>query len=654
LNEENISMLQRFASDALKDTRFSVSARDFDPKNPWASATKKSFWQEYWTLWSYDFYGMPYYMDAGFQELPAPLELLEKIYTMYEFSGDPRWLGDEFMAFGKQIHEKFIPRYDFNGNGVVDNRGSGILPTLWEFEGASHIEGDELEFKLNDDGVTGSLTIKKEYFARIGVQDMGLKVRFKNGKDDYLTVRVNNLVKADGTQPILSRDYVFTENTEKAQDVKVSFNVPDGVTFKTLTDGADVLVAGTDYTLEGNTVTIKGDYIENLQNTKAQRYKSSFGFTFSNGKTARMVVESNDRGYAKDILSRKMVTLDWNKLEDIHLKLNFADTPEENRDIYRIENGMNRVAEAGDTLGVQYQATLAYEGMLRAKANLVSAAEKKTLLAEADVYKKKAANLLKTFRTKWYNPKTKTYARAYDAYGNPIYGWGHENSFFMPMKELLEPGEKADAYLQFIHDHSENLNEEAKTYLPEAFYNYGQVEKGWYWMQTGLERFTSDRTPEQQIKTYPEIAFTNVSNTVTYMMGYYPRLQSQMVETLSRLPKSIGFLEVKNLPVGQSVMSTDDYKRKIEKMVNLRHDGQYTSTLTNQKSSKGAIKWKAQFLGKHASLKVGSKKVKATQTTVNGVDISYVVVDVAPGKTVVVSTGKVTEKTPDDWPKKKH
>jgi hypothetical protein len=303
---------------------------------------------------------------------------------------------------------------------------------------------------------------------------------------------------------------------------------------------------------------------------------------------------------------------------------------------------------------VQYQATLAYEGMLRAKANLVSAAEKKTLLAEADVYKKKAANLLKTFRTKWYNPKTKTYARAYDAYGNPIYGWGHENSFFMPMKELLEPGEKADAYLQFIHDHSENLNEEAKTYLPEAFYNYGQVEKGWYWMQTGLERFTSDRTPEQQIKTYPEIAFTNVSNTVTYMMGYYPRLQSQMVETLSRLPKSIGFLEVKNLPVGQSVMRTDDYKRKIEKMVNLRHDGQYTSTLTNQKSSKGAIKWKAQFLGKHASLKVGSKKVKATQTTVNGVDISYVVVDVAPGKTVVVSTGKVTEKTPDDWPKKKH
>lgn len=290
---------------------------------------------------------------------------------------------------------------------------------------------------------------------------------------------------------------------------------------------------------------------------------------------------------------------------------------------------------------------------VRAKAKLVDKSQRADLLAEADIYQKKAADLLKKFRTEWYNPEKKTYARAYDAYGNPIYGWGHENSFFMPMKELLEPGEKADSYLQFIHDNSENLNEEAKTYLPEAFYNYGKNDKGWYWMQTGLERFTSDRPHEKQITTYPEIAFTNVSNTITYMMGYEPKLQDNTIETLSRLPRSIGFVEVKNLPVGQSVMSTEDYIRKIDKMVHLRHDGQYTSTLANSKQSNGSIKWKAKFEGKHGKLKVGSKVVKAEHMNVNGVTVSYVTVDVAPGKTVKVTTGKETEKEPDDWPKKK-
>ncbi len=653
LNEENISMLHRFAYDALQPKRVSVNVRGFDPLDPWASAQKKTFWQEYWTLWSYDFYGKPHYMGAGFQELPAPLECLEKIYTMYEYTGDERWLSDEFMAFGKQIHEKFIPRYDFDGNGNVDNRGSGILPTLWEFEGASHLGPEELNFKLNEDGVTGSLTISKAYFKRIGVQDLALQVRFKNGGEDYLTVRVNNLVRSDGSKPILSRDYVFTENTEEARDIPVTFTVPAGVTLQSVKDGAAALVAGTDYLVEGNTVTLKGAYISKQQKTKSRRYKMSFGFHFSNGQSPRVVVESNDRGHAKDILAQKEVTLDWANLEDIHLKFNLAETSEQRREIYRIQNNMNRVAEAGDTLGVQYQATLSYEGMLRAKAKLVGAEQKAALLEEADVYQKKAATLLKNFREQWYNPRTKTYARAYDAYGNAIYGWGHENSFFMPMKELLEPGEKANAYLQFIHDHSEDLNEEAKTYLPEAFYNYGQVEKGWYWMQAGLDRFTSNRSHEQQIRTYPEIAFTNVSNTITYMMGYDPKLNENTIETLSMLPKSIGFVEVKNIPLGQSIMSTEDYQRDIEKMVNLRHDGQYQSSFTNSEKSKGAITWRAEFLGKYASLKVNGVDKKATVTSENGVEYSYVKVDVAPGQTVVVTTGQVTEKSADDWPKKR-
>ena len=56
-------------------------------------------------------------------------------------------------------------------------------------------------------------------------------------------------------------------------------------------------------------------------------------------------------------------------------------------------------------------------------------------------------------------------------------GWGHENSFFMPMKELLEPSEKADAYLPFIHDNSEGLNEEAKPICRRFSIIMGRMKK---------------------------------------------------------------------------------------------------------------------------------------------------------------------------------
>lgn len=652
LNEENFDMLQRFAFDALQDKRVQISDPNIDPLDPWATAQTKSFWQEYWTLWSYNFYGAPYYMDAGFQELPAPLELLEKIYTMYEQTGDPRWLNDTFMDYGKQLHEQFASRYDFNGNGIVDNRGNeGILPTLWEFEGASHIAEDELTFTLEADEQTGQLIIKKEYFARLGVQDMGLKVRFRNGKDDYLSVRINNLTDANNDAPVLNHDYFFFENTQTVPDIPLTFTVADGVSLQGVTDGDTLLTQSVDYTVVGNVVTLKSGYMDNLLRTQSYRYKFSFGFAFSDGNTERMVVEAGSRTYAKDILSLKTIDLDWNNLTDVVLDLDFSDTPVDNRDLYRIENSMNRVVEAGDTLGVQYQATLAYEKMLRAKADLVVDQQiVDQLITDADIYQAKAAQLLSRFQQDWYDDNTATYARAFDGYGNAIFGWGHENSFFMPMKDLLEPGQKANDYLQFIHDNSENLNEEAKTYLPEAFFNYGQNDRGWYWMQTGLERFFSDRTSEQQAKTYPEIAFTNVSNLITHMMGYQPKVHQGKIETLSRLPATMEFVQVDNLPVGQSIMDVNDYNRNIDDMVSLRHQNSHTSTLTNSATSSQPLIWKAQFTGSFDTLYVDETPITASRTSINGIALSYVELNIDAGQTITVSTNDGTVIPPVEPP----
>ncbi|WP_394201033.1 NPCBM/NEW2 domain-containing protein [Shewanella waksmanii] len=639
LNEENFDMLHRFAFDALQSKRVQISDPNLDPLDPWASATPKSFWQEYWTLWSYNFYGAPYYMDAGFQELPAPLELLEKVYLMYEQTGDSRWLSDTFIDYGRQLHQQFAKRYDFNGNGIVDNRGNeGILPTLWEFEGASHIADDELIFNLSNDEQSGTLTIKQEYFARLGVQDMGLKVRFKNGKDDYLSVRINNLTNQQGQTPRLSHDYQFIENTQTVPDISVQLNIDETTTLSEVFDGETALTLGSDYTISGNTVIIKSTYLDAILRSQSYRYKFSFGFDFSDGISQRMVVEAGSRTHASDILDVSDITLDWHNLADVTLNLDFSQTPTENRQLYRVENAMNRVVEAGDTLGVQYQATLAFEKMLSAKAALTEpGATQDALQAEAERYQQQAAALLQDFRQRWYDDSKQTYARAFDGYGNAIFGWGHENSFFMPMKELLQPGTKADAYLQFIHDNSENLNEEAKTYLAEAFFNYGQNDRGWYWMQTGLERFYSNRTDEQMIKTYPEIAFTNVSNLITHMMGYQPKVHLGRIDTLSRLPESMEFVQVEQLPYGQQAMDINDYTRTIDNHISLKHQGEHSSTLSISNSNQPLL-WRAQFNGAHPTLYIDGQAVPANTHTINGVEISYVELTVFSGQPYTVAT----------------
>ncbi|MDP5210919.1 X2-like carbohydrate binding domain-containing protein [Microbulbifer sp. 2205BS26-8] len=634
LNEENHKMLSQFALDALKDTRIDINA--VDPADPEATARNKSYWTKYWTLWSYNFYGFPYYMDSGFQELPAPYELLEKIYTMYEYTGDPRWVSDVFVNYGRTLHNEFSDIYDFNGNGIADNRShEGILPTLWEFEGDSHLTKDDMVYNMNTAPYT--LTIKKEYFNKLGVQDVSLKIRFRNGKDNFVHVKINNLLRADGTAPLLDHDYLRINTRDPIANQTIKLNLPAGVTLQSITDGKLPLIDEKDYTVSNNEVTLKANYFKDIKNNKSNRIKSSFEFKFSNGTENRLVIDMTDVRYPS-YFDQHEFTLDWNNLQDVVIRVDLSGTGG-NHELYRIENSMRRVAEAGDTLGVQYQSLLAMEGILRARANL-DPNQASALNAEADTYKTRAATTLNLFRSQWYNDNLKTYARAFDGHGNAIYGWGHENSYFMPLKELLEPGKKADDYLQFIHEKvlTRGLNEEAITYLPEVFYNYGKNEEAWHWMQRNLSRFYSNQSEEQKQRTYPEIAFTNVSNIISYMMGYKPKVYKNTIETLSRLPLELDYVQVNNLPVGQSIMDVTDYNRTIDNLVNLRHQGTHTSTLTNQQNSTQTLTWKAQFEGSHKTLYINGAARTASAASINGVPISYVEVKVPAGKSKTITT----------------
>jgi len=384
LDDENFNMLQLFAKGANNNTR-----------------------NQYWTKWSYNFYGEPYYMDADFQELPAPFELLEKIYRQYLWTGDDRWINDpEILLFADNLHsdDAFMGLHDVNNNGVADGGGDmSILPTLWEFE----------------------------------------------------------------------------------------------------------------------------------------------------------------------------------------------------------ERGM--IVEAGDTYGVQYQSLLAYAGMLNARGETTKAQE----------FHDKAIALRQHFEANWYSEEDQIYIRAFDKFGDPRTNWGHENSFFMPMKLLTDNGPRTDRYLDFIHYNAfvDPLNEEAQTYLADAFYKHGENAMGWHWTKKVLEHNT----------TYPEIFFLNISNVITGMMGVEPDAPNNKISTISRLTHEVPWVQVDNIPIGSNKVS-------------VRHDG--TNQTTFENTSGSTMTWEASFYGQVDSVEVNGQSMQATVSELNGKTISYVSLSVQPGETKIVKANK--------------
>jgi hypothetical protein len=643
LNDENYNMLHKFAEDALKYKGIDIQSIDYTHKK--VKFYEKSFWQKHWPFWSYNFYGFPYHVDAGYMELTAPFEILEIAYSMYEQSGDKRWISDLFLNYGRMLHSKFMEVYDFNGNGVADNRAkNGISSSLWEFEKSNEIPSKYVY--LDKTRKPYKLVIKKKYFQEQAAQDLRLKIVFQK-IDNYLTVRINNLVDSDYQEPYLNHNYIYLNSRDKFSDLEIVINSDKANRLESVFDGSQKLDLNKDYVVKNtNTVILKASYLESIKKNKSPDIKSVFIFKFSDNTEGQVIVEMSAVDSASAI-NKRNVTLDWNNLVDVVLEVKLDDKSGKFNLIQ--SNTAARAIESGDTLGVQYQSLLSMRNMLKAKAKL-QPENADTLNEEALLYDSKATSLLKHFRNDWYSDEYETYARAFDGLNKPVFGWGHENSFFMATKEILEPGKRANAYLTFIHEMSEGLNKESITYLPEAFYRYGQNERAWYWLQKSLKPFTEE---DEKIKnTYPELAFTNISNVVDYMMGYKADVPNNTVETFSRLPKDLDFVEASNLPVGQEPNNII-YSRKIANLVKIKHFGTHTSVFENihrsiyslngKKDGKKYLVWKAKFIGYHPFIYVDNEKYTAITDIVNGVEFSYVNVKVFKGRTRVATTIKPLE-----------
>ncbi|AXE75694.1 hypothetical protein [Streptomyces atratus] len=283
------------------------------------------------------------------------------------------------------------------------------------------------------------------------------------------------------------------------------------------------------------------------------------------------------------------------------------------------EVGEEHLAESGDSIGSQYQA-------YRAMSDLAAAKGDKTLSKK---FQQKADSLKAYFNDTWSGSGSGAdMVRGYTTDGKALTGWGKENSWFMPMKQIMNPGARADAYLDYVDEQASGSgkpsNIEAISYLPDTFFAYEHNDTAWKWMQYVYDKRNDQHPVSKQGPNgdYPEVSYTLLSQTVEGLMGVQPNAPGRALSTQSRMPAGMGWLQIKDIRIGGNTFT-------------LRHDGATQSTLTNASGS-ARYKWEARFPGSHSTIKVNGVPQAVRTKTVNGKTCTYAKVSVAPGQKVTV------------------
>ncbi|SFX78937.1 hypothetical protein [Streptomyces atratus] len=283
------------------------------------------------------------------------------------------------------------------------------------------------------------------------------------------------------------------------------------------------------------------------------------------------------------------------------------------------EVGEEHLAESGDSIGSQYQA-------YRAMSDLAAAKGDKTLSKE---FQQRADSLKAYFNDTWSGSGSGAdMVRGYTTDGKALTGWGKENSWFMPMKQIMNPGARADAYLDYVDEQASGSgkpsNIEAISYLPDTFFAYEHNDTAWKWMQYVYDKRNDQHPVSKQGPNgdYPEVSYTLLSQTVEGLMGVQPNAPGRALSTQSRMPAGMSWLQIKDIKIGGNTFT-------------LRHDGATKSTLTNATGS-ARYKWEARFPGSHSTIKVNGVPQAVKTKTVNGKTCTYAKVSVAPGQKATV------------------
>ncbi|MFM7321905.1 MAG: hypothetical protein ACKO5K_10340 [Armatimonadota bacterium] len=267
------------------------------------------------------------------------------------------------------------------------------------------------------------------------------------------------------------------------------------------------------------------------------------------------------------------------------------------------------LVEAGDGVACQWAAMDAWARWLAALGD-----------RGAGRARKRAAEFQKQLNTVWgVQPGFPGWVRGYDVQGRPWTDFGLENSWFLPLKGAALPGERTTHLLDLIERAVDNAetrpsNLEAISYLPGVFHAWDRNETAWRWLRHIMDAPLADRE-------YPEISYTLIAHVVEGLLGLEPDAAGRRFTTVSRLPKEIGSLEVRDVPVGDA-------------RVSLRHQGALGSEATLVSSDGRPWTWTARFPGGSGAVRVDGRARRARTVAIRGNRFREVDVNLPPGRPV--------------------
>ena len=266
----------------------------------------------------------------------------------------------------------------------------------------------------------------------------------------------------------------------------------------------------------------------------------------------------------------------------------------------------------GDNLSATFAAYGAYAKLLTAMGRL----------PEANAYQEKARNIKAHYDKDWWNTGANCYysgrSIGLDRWFTEFNQWSKETYMFQAVKCIAEPGARADALLDRIHNNylscGNTYNFESFTYLPESFYKYGENDRAWHWLKRIMDSHYN----------YPEVSMTAIGCIATGMMGIEADAPAHTVATLGRLTPEIAWVQLDGIPVGSH-------------KVCVKHANNNTTTTLIHGSGNRNLMWEACFPGSHAALQIDGVTTPASSKIINGVSVSYVTTSLAVGQRKTVS-----------------
>jgi mannan endo-1,4-beta-mannosidase len=241
-------------------------------------------------------------------------------------------------------------RVEFNKKAGAAEDVSVTLSTSGGDTFLGILNGTKPLLKGTDYSVSGNtVTISKEYLKTLSVGTTKLKFDFENGEDLSLTVDVTDSSESSIVTPT-------TAAFEKMAQADINTTmILNGNTLKSILNGEDALVEGTDYTVDGNTVTISKDYLNKLSVGKTE-----LKFVFSAGADAVLTVNVTNTVPSSSI-TPVSTTFDIASPTDINVELTLNGNT-----LDKIKNGDYTLVEGKDytikdtiiTLSKDYLTTL--------------------------------------------------------------------------------------------------------------------------------------------------------------------------------------------------------------------------------------------------------------------------------------------------------